>query len=52
MLPRSLAHPVNEVTKAVIKAGRHAHSVTSDTAGTVGKEIHKVARKTGKLLAR
>jgi len=51
MLPRSLAHPVNEMTKAVRKTGRHAHSVTSDTAGTVGKKIHKVARKSDKLLA-
>ena len=36
MLPRSLAHPVNEVTKSVKKSG---------------KKFHKVARKSDKLLA-
>jgi hypothetical protein len=51
MLPRSLAHPVNEVTKTVKKTGKRAQSVTSDTAGTVGKKIHKAARKSDKLLA-
>jgi hypothetical protein len=40
MLPRSLAHPVNEVTKSVKKSGKQT-----------GKKIHKVARKTDKLLA-
>jgi hypothetical protein len=40
MLPRSLAHPVNEVTKSVRKSGKQT-----------GKKIHKVARKTDKLLA-
>ena len=51
MLPRALAHPVNEVTKSVKKSRKHAQSVTSDTAEAVGKKLHKVARKTDKLLA-
>jgi hypothetical protein len=40
MLPRSLAHPVNEVTKTFKKTGRKT-----------GKTLHKVARKSDKLLA-
>jgi hypothetical protein len=40
MLPRSLAHPVNEMTKSVKKSGKQT-----------GKKLHKVARKSDKLLA-
>ena len=51
MLPRALAHPVNELTKTAKKKGRRARSVTSNTADTAGKRIHEVARKADKLLA-
>jgi hypothetical protein len=51
MLPRSLTHPVDEVTKMVTKKGRRARSVTSNAASNAGNKIHKVARKRDKLLA-
>jgi hypothetical protein len=51
MLPRSLTHPVDEVTKTVTKKGRRARSVASNAASNAGNKIHKVARKRDKLLA-
>ncbi|WP_232425670.1 hypothetical protein [Mycobacterium sp. JS623] len=40
ILPRSLAHPVNEVTETVKKSGK-----------TTGKKLQKAVRKSDKLMA-
>jgi hypothetical protein len=50
MLPRSLAHPIDEVSRTVTKKGRRARSVTSKAADKAGDKIHKVARAGDKLL--
>jgi hypothetical protein len=51
MLPRSVAHPVDEVTKTVKKKSRKAGSIASDTAGGAAKKARKFARNQRKVLA-
>lgn len=58
MLPRALAHPINEVTKGAKKKGRKAKAVSSSTAddisttvGDIGKKARKVAGKQRKRVA-
>jgi hypothetical protein len=51
MLPRALAHPIDEVTKSVKKEGRKARAVTSDTVGDVRNNARKFARKQRKFVA-
>ncbi|OBF39621.1 hypothetical protein A5724_08045 [Mycobacterium sp. ACS1612] len=45
MLPRSLAHPVDEITKTAKKKGRKAKALTSSTATDVGKKARKLRRR-------
>ena len=51
MLPRSVAHPINELSKTAKKKGRMARAVTSDTAGDISKKARRFARKQRKLVA-
>jgi hypothetical protein len=44
MLPRSLAHPVDELAKTAKKKGRAAKSVTSSTADDIGKKARKLRK--------
>jgi hypothetical protein len=44
MLPRSLAHPVDELAKNVKKKGRVAKAVTSSTADDIGKKTRKLRK--------
>jgi hypothetical protein len=41
MLPRELAHPVDELTKAADKKARTARSAASDTIGGAAKKGRK-----------
>jgi hypothetical protein len=52
MLPRALAHPVNEVTKTAKKKGRGARAVTSTTADDISKAVGDVSKKARKLRRR
>ncbi len=52
MMPRLLAHPVNELAKSTKKNSRRAGSVVSDTAGDAVKKGRKVAGKQRKRLTR
>jgi hypothetical protein len=45
MLPRSLAHPVNELTKTAKKKGRKAKAATAATADDVGKTARKLRKR-------
>ena len=45
MLPRSLAHPVNEVTKTAKKKGRKAKAVTSGAADDIEKKVRKLRKR-------
>ena len=45
MLPRSLAHPVNEITKTAKKKGRKAKTVTSGTADDIEKKVRKLRKR-------
>jgi Flp pilus assembly protein TadB len=45
MLPRSLAHPVNEVTKTAKKKGRKAKTVTSGAADDIEKKVRKLRKR-------
>ena len=45
MLPRAMAHPVNEVTKSMKKEGLKARDLTADTVGDVSKKASQFARK-------
>src|SRR5690242_2718516 len=51
MLPRALAHPVNEVTKAVEKEGRKARAAAKDTASDTAKSARKFLRKMRKRVS-
>ena len=50
MLPRALAHPIDEATKSVKKEGLKARAATSDTIGDVSKNARKFARKQRKFV--
>src|SRR4051795_2907982 len=45
MLPRSLAHPVDELTKNVNEKGRAAKSATSSTVDDIGKKTRKLRKR-------
>jgi Flp pilus assembly protein TadB len=45
MLPRSLAHPVDELSKNAKKKGRAAKAVTSSTADDIGKKARKLRKR-------
>jgi hypothetical protein len=45
MLPRSLAHPVDELAKAADKKSRAAKAVTSDTADGIAKKARKLRKR-------
>ena len=51
MLPRALAHPVNELGKAAKKRDRKIRSSTSDALGDTAKHTRKAARKIRKQVA-
>lgn len=51
MLPRAVAHPVDELTKTAHKKGRKVGSVASDTANSTAKKARKAVRNQRKLLA-
>jgi hypothetical protein len=51
MLPRSLAHPIDELTKATKKKGRKIRSDSSDAVADTAKKARKVARKQRTLVA-
>jgi len=51
MLPRSLAHPIDELTKATKKKGRKIRAASSDTFADTAKKARKVVRKQRKLVA-
>ena len=44
MLPRALAHPIDEVAKTAKKKGGKAKAVTSGTAGDIGKTARKLRK--------
>jgi hypothetical protein len=48
MLPRSLAHPIDEATKTAKKQGRKAKSVASGTAGDISKAAGDIGKKASK----
>lgn len=50
MLPRALAHPVDEITKAADKRARTVRSAASEGARGAAKKGRKVARKRVKNL--
>jgi len=45
MLPRSLAHPVNELEKTAKKKGRAAKAATSSAADDIGKKTRKLRKR-------
>jgi hypothetical protein len=45
MLPRALAHPVNEVAKAAHKKGRKAKAVSSSAADDITKKTRKLRKR-------
>ena len=51
MLPRALAHPVNEIGNAAKKRDRKLRSSTSDALADTTKHTRKVARKMRKQIA-
>jgi hypothetical protein len=51
MLPRALAHPVNELGKAAKKRDRKIRSSASDALGDTTKHTRKAARKMRKQIA-
>jgi hypothetical protein len=51
MLPRLLAHPVDELSKTTKKKGRKFRSATSDAAGDAVKKGRKVIRNQRKRIA-
>ena len=51
MLPRSFAHPIDELTKTTKKKGREIRSVSSDAVADTAKKARKVVRKQRKLVA-
>ena len=51
MLPRLVAHPIDEFTKATKKKGRKIRAVSSDTVADTAKKARKVVRKQRKLVA-
>src|SRR5512139_2717029 len=50
MLPRAIAHPVDELTKTTKKKGRKVGSAASDTASATAKKTRKAVRNPRKLL--
>jgi len=51
MLPRSLAHPIDELTKTTVKKGRKIRSVSSDAVADTTKKARRAVRKQRKLVA-
>lgn len=51
MLPRAMAHPVDELTKTAQKKGRKVGSAASDTANSTAKKTRKALRSQRKMLA-
>lgn len=51
MLPRAVAHPVNEIGKAAKKQKRKVSSAASSTAGDTAKSARKAARRMRKRIA-
>jgi hypothetical protein len=51
LLPRSLVHPVDELTKTTKKKGRKVGSVASDAVGDAAKKGRKFVRKQRKRVA-
>jgi hypothetical protein len=45
MLPRSLAHPVNEFEKTAKKKGRAAKAAASSTVDDIGKKTRKLHKR-------
>jgi len=45
MLPRSLAHPVDEIAKTTKKKGRKARAATSAAADDIGKKARKLRKR-------
>jgi hypothetical protein len=45
MLPRSLAHPVDEITKTTKKKGRRAMAATSAAADDISKKARKLRKR-------
>ena len=45
MLPRLVAHPIDEFTKATKKKGRKIRAVSSDTVADTAKKARKVKNK-------
>ncbi|OBA86500.1 hypothetical protein A5662_27080 [Mycobacteriaceae bacterium 1482268.1] len=51
MLPRAVAHPVNELGKAAKKKNRKIKATASDTVDDTTKRVRKAARKMRKQIA-
>jgi hypothetical protein len=51
MLPRSLAHPVDELTKTTKKKARRIRSTSSGAVADTTKKARKAVRKQRKLVA-
>jgi hypothetical protein len=51
MLPRSLAHPVDELTKTTKKKAGRIRSASSGAVADTTKKARKVVRKQRKLIA-
>jgi hypothetical protein len=45
LLPRALAHPVDEMTKAAKKTGREAKAVTSGAGSDISKKARQVRKR-------
>src|SRR5436190_3126060 len=45
MLPRALAHPVDEMTKAAKKTGRQGKAVTSGAGTDISKKVRKIRKR-------
>jgi hypothetical protein len=50
MMPRSLAHPIDELTKTTKKKGRKIRSVSSDAVADTAKKARKVGASSASLL--
>jgi hypothetical protein len=51
MLPRPLAHPVDELTKSTKKTGRRLHSASNHAVADSTKKARRFVRRKRKLLA-
>jgi hypothetical protein len=51
MLPRSVAHPIDELTRTSKKKGRKIRSVSIDAVADTSKKARKAVRKQRKLVA-